>query len=277
MPNILITWFRFWKTVAHRFIDDGCSYRAAALSYTLLLSIVPLMMVSLSVVAIIPFFKNFSQPAQDFIFTHFLPASGRAIQNHLQALVVHLPKLSIIGSIFLFITAILMMFNVEQAFNVIWQIKTRRNDFYAFLLYWAVLTLAPIFIVISFAISVDLASVTIIERLTTEFGLTKLFIAAAPFIVSILTFTVIYIVIPNCYVPFRNAFFGAILASILLEAAKKIFTLYIKHFSNFELIYGALSAIPVFLIWLYLSWLIILFGAVVSNVLTIKPGVSDES
>ncbi len=255
---------RFFYILYQRFVDEGCTYRAAALTYTTLLSLVPLMTVSFAIFSAFPVFSHISNQIQNFIFSHFVAASGEIVQQYIERFVLQTKNLSAIGSAFLVATAILMMFNMEQAFNAIWKVSSRRKGISTFLLYWAVLTLSPVLIGLSIIISSYLTRVAIISSTANTLG----FITALPFLLNLLFFTLIYVLVPNCYVPLKNGFIGAFVATILFTVAKWGFTYYVIHFPTYILLYGALATIPLFLVWLYVMWMIILFGVIISHILT---------
>lgn len=262
MQNIFHITGRFLKTLYHRFFEDDCSYRAAALTYTTLLSLVPLLAVSFSIFSAFPVFNHLTAQIQNFIFSHFIATSGEVIQQYLTKFVSQTKNLTAIGSFFLVITAVLMMFTMEQAFNAIWRVKSRRIGISTFLLYWAVLTLTPILIGLSIIISTYITAFSFVSTTAQSLGV----ISWLPFILNLIFFTLIYVLVPNCYVPIRHAFIGALVATILFSIAKLGFTYYVSQFPTYILLYGALATIPIFLIWLYLSWVIILFGSIISNV-----------
>jgi membrane protein len=250
-----------------RFHQDGCTSRAASLAFTTLLSIVPLLTVSFFLLTLLPISQKLAATIQNFVFQNFVPASAEIIQYHLTQFVHHTSKLSAIGTLFLFATAILMVFNLERAFNIIWRAKKQRSFLSAFVMYWAVLTLTPILIGLGLAISTYLFSLPLISTAARVLGLKEIIFIATPYISTFVAFTVLYLAVPNCKVSWRYALIGGFVATILFELAKLAFVLYITHFPVYRLLYGALSAIPIFLVWIYLCWLIILFGAVVTAVL----------
>lgn len=261
----------FTHIVFIRFRQDGCANRAAALAFATLLSLVPLLTVSFSVLAAFPVSQELALKIQGFIFQNFVATSAEVVQQHLQAVIYQTSKLSAIGMLFLLATAVLMVFNMEQAFNVIWRTEKHRGFISAFLMYWAVLTLAPILIGIGLAVSTYLISLPFISSAANMLGLKKLLFAVTPYLSTLGAFTLLYLAVPNCKVQFRHAIVGGVIATILFELAKQGFVLYITHFSVYRLLYGALAAIPIFLVWIYLCWLIILFGGVVSATLrTVK-------
>lgn len=244
-------------------------YRASALTFASLLAVVPLMLVSVSVLAAFPVFASFGQAIQDFVFNNFLPASGQVIQQYLLSFVHKTGQLSIMGLASLLVTAVLMIFTMEQAFNVIWRVEYRRRGIYAFLIYWAILTLSPLLLGLSLATSAYLLSLPFISNAAHLLGLTHLLIFL-PFFMSVVVFTILYVAIPNCRVPFGIGLLTATLISIAFELAKWGFAVYLGGFSNYQLLYGALSAIPAFLIWVYVSWVIVLFGAELCHALTYR-------
>ena len=265
------TW-QICQSIFIQFKKDGCANRAAALAFTTLLSLVPMFTISFTLLKALPVFQELTLKIQTFIINNFVAASAEMIQQHLQAFVEHTSKLSALGMVFFLFTAVLMIFNMEQAFNAIWRTKKQRSFLSGFLMYWAVLTLTPVLIGIGIAVSTYLASLPLISEAANMLGLKKILLVSTPYLATLTAFTVLYQAVPNCKVKFRSAFIGGIIATILFELAKQGFVLYITHFSVYRLLYGAMAAIPIFLVWIYFSWIIILFGAVVSA--TLENGAS---
>lgn len=259
-------WLQFWQYVLQRFYEDGCTYRAAALTFTGLLALVPLMAVVLAALSAFPMVKVVSGQIESWVFANFVPASGDLIQHYLQQFVAQSSQLSAFGILFLLVTAILMMFTIEQAFNTIWRVRIQRRGIAAFLLYWAVLTLSPVLVGLSLVISSYLFTLPLISGTVQTLNHIKpILLACTPFVLSVVTFTLLYVAVPNCSVKIKHGLFGAFVAAILFEVAKAGFAFYVTHVPTYDLLYGALAAIPIFLIWIYLSWLIILFGAEVTH------------
>lgn len=249
-----------------QFVLDNCLMRAAALAFTSLLSIVPLMTVSFTIMTAFPIFKQLGVVIQNFIFQNFVATSAQVVQGYLQQFAGQAANLSATGLVFLVITAVLMIFNMEKAFNAIWRVKRSRKGVPAFMMYWSLLTFIPILLGIGFAISSYLFSLPFIEGTTRILGLREPILRIFPYWLTFVAFSVLYITLPNCKVFVRHAVVGGAVATILFELAKYAFGLYVLNFPTYELLYGTLSAIPIFLLWVYLSWLIILFGAVVAHV-----------
>jgi membrane protein len=270
MGKIFLSFARFCYLVGKHFNDDGCFHRAAALAYTTLLSIVPLLAVIFAVLSISPLFKTVGVTIQNFIFANFVPASGEIIQSHLQQFITQATHLSLISSVFLLVTSVMLLYSIEEALNHIWRVSNMRRSVRAILLYLALLIFVPLLLIIGFILSSYVLSLSVVALTVQWLGLAKIFLLFAPFLLSIIAFTLLYVAVPNCRVPFAMGLVGGLVAAILFEFVKRGFALYVETFTTYQLLYGALSVIPFFLVWIYLTWLVILFGAEVSHVLMIR-------
>lgn len=257
---------RFTGFVITHFINDGCTYRASALAFTSLLAVVPLMTISLAILSSFPVFQGLSQPLQDFIFQNFVPETEKILQNYLQTFVAQVSKLSIFGIAFVLVTALLVMFTIERAMNKIWRVPIPRHGMTAFLLYWAILSLAPIFLGLSLTASSYLLSLPFFKADTTH----SILIHLAPFILSLTGFTFLYVVVPNYPVKLRHGLCGGLFAAILFESAKLAFAYYLIRYNMYELLYGAFAIIPVFFVWVYWVWFITLLGAEISYAVSVQ-------
>ncbi len=257
-----LTFYRFIQFVVLNFIKDDCTYFASALTFTTLLAIVPLMSVTFSLLSSFPMFHNLNTPIQDFIFDNFVPATGKVVQKYLTTFAHQASQLSISGVTFLFVTSVLLMFTIEQALNKIWKVRVQRQGASAFLLYWAILSLTPILMGLSFAASSYVFSLPLLSPQAKSNSLKLLHMA--PFILTLISFTFVYMVVPNCRVRFLHAFLGSLLASLLFEGAKQAFGWYLATYNTYELLYGAFAILPIFFLWIYYVWLIVLLGGQVA-------------
>ncbi len=253
---------------AQTYYQHRCLRSAAALCFTTLLSLVPLATVIFMIFTAFPSFQSFASDIQNFIFESFVPTSGNVLQENLTTLIANSFQLTGIGIISLIISALLMMDTIEGTLNDIWDISIQRKAVPRFMVYWAVLTLGPLLVGASLAGTSYLASLPLLSETAMLLETKTKLLGVLPFLATTLACTLLYTVVPNTYVPLRNAFSGAVLAAILFELAKKLFALYIAAFPTYQLIYGALAAIPIFLIWLYISWMVVLVGAELSYCLT---------
>ena len=253
----------FWIWVVKQFIRDNCVMRASGLTFTSLLAIVPLTVVVFSIIRILPFFDKVSNKIQSFIFDNFVPHSGEVVQHYIHGFEQQASNLPVIGFAFLIVTAILMMVNIEKTLNQIWGVRYNRHFTGSLLLYWAMLTLGPLLVGISLAASSYLTSLQWLHDF--DFVGPQRLLLLLPTLSEFLAIFFLYVLVPHCTVRLRDAAVGALVATLLFECAKKLFTFYVVHFPTYELLYGAMATIPLFLLWLYLSWLIFLFGAEVVN------------
>lgn len=261
----LRTFKEFWHFLWHRFFAANCIQNAAALAYTSLLSMVPLMVVSFSVLTAFPVFDSISSQIQDFIFENFVPNSGKVVQAYIESFASKAKQLTGTGIMFLMVTAVMMMSTIEKAFNAIWRLNQKRNLLGKFIVYWSVLTLGPLLMGVGMAVTSYVVSMPFFSEpavlISKKFGLLK----AVPFCMEAIAFALLYLLVPYTRVPLLHAAAGGVLAASLFELAKLGFTLYITRFPTYQTIYGALATIPILLIWVYLSWTIALIGAQFSH------------
>lgn len=251
----------FSALLLHHFVQDGAVQHAAALSYTTLLSLVPLMTVMLALFSAFPASELIADQIEDFIFENFVPAAGEAVQEHLRNFSHKAARLTGVGFLFLTLVALLLMANIDRAFNAIWHVQRKRGSVATFLVYWAILSLGPILIVVSVAGTSYLVSMPFFSVDETVVLLRTRLLGTTPILISALAFTLLYALVPNRSVPIRHALAGGVLAALLFEFAKRGFAFYVTHFPTYEAIYGAMAVVPIFLIWLYLSWIVTLLGA----------------
>lgn len=251
----------FIRYLMRSFVRDRCLQNAGVLSYASVLSLIPLMTVAFALLSAFPRFHELIVEIQDFIFTNFLPATGDTVLSYLQTFARQAQDLTMAGLIFLVLTALFMMHTIDQAFDAIWKTHRRRKQIAGFLAYWAVLTLGPLLIGLGLIVSSYLASLPLLGSLTPTQAEKARLIEVVPFTLEFLAFTLVYAVMPRRAVPMRHALAGGLLAAVFFEAAKKGFALYITHIAAYKVVYGILAAVPIFLVWIYLSWVIALLGA----------------
>jgi len=241
-----------WK----HFREDRCIEEAASLGFTSLLALVPLLAVIFGIVSAFPVFAQWSQQLKSFIFENFLPAAGEQVDGYLNTFLDSASNLTLPGTVFLILTALLLMFRIEVAFNRIWRVDRSRSLLNRIVMYWAVLTLGPLLMGAAIALSVQ----NVIAPLALEDTISAIRHTGGIFLLSWMVFTLMFVLVPNKRVSFRDALFGALLSAVLFDLAKRGFVAYVSN-ANYAEIYGALATIPIFLMWLYLVWIVILFGA----------------
>jgi len=252
----------FW-----RFYEERGLQTAGSLTYTTLLSIVPLITVALAVASAFPVFDEAIGTLQLFLMENFLPdAQGiDTITEQISSFSSNAGRLTAIGLGFFFVTAVMLMTTIDTALNRLFRVQRPRPLLQQVLMYWAVITLGPLLIggslsMTSFAVG-------------ASFGWLRLSIVAdallavLPFVFTCIALTLLYAVVPNRHVRIRDALIGGVLAGVAFEFAKRGFAIYIARFPTYSLIYGAFATIPIFLVWLYMQWVVVLAGATLTAML----------
>ena len=251
----------FGRFFSHNFARDNCMFAAGALSFTSLLSLVPLMAVTFSVLAAFPVFQSVTTDLQAFVFQNFVPAAGEVVSEHLNQFAQKASGLTAAGIVFLLVTALMLMANIDRALNAIWKVQKKRSLTNSFLIYWAILTLGPLLVGAGLVMTSYLVSAPLFNEAADTVGGKARLLSLVPYLTETLAFALLYMLVPNRPVKRRHAFAGGLLAAVLFELAKYGFAWYVTQFPTYEAIYGALAAMPIFLVWIFLSWLVILIGA----------------
>jgi membrane protein len=257
----------------HQFLDHDCLSAAAALTYTTLFAVVPLMTVTYTFFSILPEYSHIGDQVQGFVFENFVPGSSDVVQEKLAEFTDRARNLTIAGFLFLFVTAFLMLVTIEKSFNTIWHVAEPRRGLQRFLLYWGILSLGPACVVIGMLSSLYLLSLPLVTGLDT-FGVGELVLGYLPVLLSVAGFTILYYAVPNCHVPFKHALAGGVVTMLVFQTAFVVFAGASKGFT-YNAVYGTFAAVPVFLVWLYLVWVIVLGGAIFVRSLSLVH--EDES
>ena len=275
LANVVVEFRWFVRQIVAQFGAHGLLDSAASLTYTTLFAVVPLMTVSYTILSMFPDFSTMGLQIQAFVFQNFVPASSAVIQERLEDFSRQARELTVAGFAFLLVTAFMMLVTMEKAFNEIWQVAEPRRGMQRFFVYWAVLTCGPPLVVAGLLISSYLISLPLISNPDTVVARQAL-LGWLPVLFSFIGFTVLFFGVPNCRVRLRDAMAGGLLTTLFFEGAKRFFTTLIGN-ANMQLVYGTFAAVPLFLTWVYLVWILILSGAIVVRTLGIErdDAVSD--
>ncbi|MEM9101472.1 MAG: virulence factor BrkB family protein [Pseudomonadota bacterium] len=258
------SWFwMFVNYLIQRIRDDKCSLIASGLTMTSVLALVPLMTVTFNVLSAFPSYANVGDDIRNYIFEHFVPNSGAQINVYLSSFVEQASRLKAIGAIGLVVTALLLMRTIDKSFHLIWHNTRKRRPMSIFLVYWAVLSLGPVLLGLSIALTSYFTTLPLISSAVEQIG--GGLKTGLPFLLTCFALSLMYWIIPNCPIRARHALVSGVAAAVLFELAKKGFSFYITQFPSHQFIFGALAAVPIFLMWVYLSWMIILLGAEVCH------------
>ncbi|NNE38066.1 MAG: YihY family inner membrane protein [Gammaproteobacteria bacterium] len=253
--------FYFTRFFFRQFYQQRGLQIASSLAYATLLALVPLITVMFGFLGGLPVFENVGNTIQTYIFNNFVPAFGETVLAYLRTFSQKASQLTITGLVMIFLIAIMLMATIDNAFNTIWHIRNRRNPVARFLVYWAILTMGPLLVGVGMFSTSYILSLPAISDVDSGFGLKERFLSWLPFLTTSVAFTILYILVPNCFVLRRHAMVGGITAALLFEFAKYGFGIYVRNIASFETIYGTLAVVPIFLIWIYTSWVVLILGA----------------
>jgi membrane protein len=249
--------------MVQRFREERATQTAGSLTYTSLLSMVPLVTVVLAVATAFPVFDHWIESLQQFILDNALPDTPGidAITEQINSFTANAGKLTAIGIAGFLVTSVLLMLTVDNALNRIFRVQRRRSILQNIVVYWAVLSLGPLLVGASLS-----GSMFLVRMLGADLaGQTVL--RALPLVFTCAALTMLYGIVPARRVELHHALIGGILAGIAFEIAKRGFGMYLVQVPTYTLIYGAFATIPIFLVWLYMSWLVVLGGAIFTAML----------
>jgi membrane protein len=258
--------FRFAR---RRLTEERLPQVAGSLTFTTTLALVPLLTIVLAIFTTFPVFGNF-RTALDAYFVQTLMPKGIAntVIGNLTQFASKAKSLSAVGAVALFLTSAAMMGMIERAFNQIWRVKQPRPLSQRVMIYWALVTLGPLLFGLSITATSQLFMATSGLAKTAPLVAT-LFYTIVSVALTTGAYTLLYMTVPNRFVDWRDAVWGALVAALAFEVAKRLFAVFIRQFPTYAIIYGALAALPLFLLWLYLSWMITLVGALLASALPV--------
>lgn len=251
---------RFCRLYLQRCQHDQIGMIGGYLAYISILSLVPLVAVAFSVLNAFPMFAGLRGEIEAFVYANIVPSRGQEIQTYINGFVENIGQMTTVGVLFLVLVALMLIHNIDKTLNKIWRVQKRPRLMISLSIYWMILTLGPILLGSSIALTSYLASLSHLADNYTP-GLSNFLLSFTPYGMSLLAFFMLYQLVPNIKVRYGYAFWGALLASILFEMLKNGFALYIQHFPSYQAIYGALALVPILFVWIYLSWLVVLIGA----------------
>ena len=257
-----------WKTFCtifwQRFNQNKLTQAAGYLTYSTMLAIVPLIMVVFSIFSAFPVFNEVTGALKEFIFTNFAPSASDMVGQYIDEFVNNSKKMSAVGIISLIVVALMLINSIDRTLNSIWHDTETRPIFTSFAIYWLILTLGPLLVGVSIAASTYVK--TMFESAASfSFGLKLL--SFVPFLSTWFIFTMIYMVVPNKKVSIKHSAAGALIAAVFFTLGKQAFAWYIVTFPSYQLIYGAMATLPIMLLWIQLSWTVVLLGAQLAAVL----------
>ncbi|MBT4884909.1 MAG: YihY family inner membrane protein [Legionellales bacterium] len=235
--------------------------RSAILSFTSMFSLVPLLVLSVTLINFVLGADLIGKRLENFLLAHLSVINVDEVSAYMRIFIRQASDLSHIGFLFLFISGLLLFLEIETSFDMVWQVGKKRHGLVSTLIHSFLLILLPY--MYGFMVLLEYYFPFLSSYFNLVGGFFPDFLA---FPIAICVFSLLYKVIPSCYVSFKSSFYGGMVAATLFVIFKKMFIFYFSYFTSYTILYGALAVLPIFMLWLYFSWLIILFGAVVSFV-----------
>lgn len=245
--------------VATCYRRDGCPQQAAALTYSTLFAVVPLLTLMYAALSLVPAFRGLGDQLEQLLFDNLVPQSGSEVRRYLREFSTQARHLSAAGGVMLIVTSYLMLTTIEQTFNHIWGVAGSRRGLAGFLMYWGVLSFGPLLVGAGLLMHAYLASLHFIRGVPID-GIVAALLHYLPWLLTWIAFSLMFIAMPNCKVSTSCALAGGLVTTLLFEFAKASFGLLMVN-TGYSTLYGAFAAVPLFLLWIYLSWAIVLGGA----------------
>ncbi len=262
MHKRLLRLFELVREAARRFEEDNGLQIASSLTFTTLLSLVPIVTVALTLLSAFPLFKSLAGEIDGWVFENMLPESVDAIEKYAEQFVENAANLTAVGLVLLAVTSVMLLLTIDDAFNTIWRVRRVRPKLQRVLIYGTLIAAGPPLIGASLSMSSWLVSASAGWTRDIPYADAAMIKLSALGLTS-LALALLYYAMPNRPVQIMDAVIGGLLAGGVFELTKQGFGLYVTHFPTYKLVYGAFAAVPVFLLWLYMSWLVVLLGAVV--------------
>jgi membrane protein len=257
----LLDFLGYLRFVLRRWTEDRCPQIAGSLTFTTLLALVPTFAIAVSVLSRLPFFEDVLVQIKVFLLLNLVPdIAGKIITVYLEEFRENSLRLTTVGVVMLFITALALMLTVDRSINAIWRARRSRPFWVSLLAYVMVLTMGPLLIGASVSVTTYLMMTLSLEITGVDSHTHSFLLQFVPISMSALAFFLLYRLVPHQRVPWPDALVGGIIAAVMFELAKECFAIYVRH-APLSVVYGAFAAVPFFLLWMYLSWLVVLLGA----------------
>ncbi|RAM63076.1 YihY family inner membrane protein [Herbaspirillum rubrisubalbicans] len=257
------------RFAGRRLREDRLPQVAGSLTFTTILSLVPMLTIALALFTAFPLFSTFRASLEAYFVDNLMPKGvANTILGYLNQFAAKSARISAVGGVLLILTSVLTMSTIESVFNQIWRVKKSRPLVQRVLVYWAIITLGPLLIGVSISVTSYLSTATggAVKSLP---WLGASFYTLVSLMFSTLAYTLLYSTVPNQTVDWRDAAAGGLLAGIGLEIAKRLFAAYILKFPTYTMVYGTVAVLPIFLVWIYMMWMVTLFGALLTAALPV--------
>lgn len=266
LPTTLRTWpwYETARTLRQRFREDRLALTAGSLTFTTLIALVPLITVMLAVFTAFPMFAQFQVALQKYFLQSLVPdAIAKQVLGTLTQFALKANRLGTVGLLVLVVSALSLMLTIDRTLNAIWRVRTPRPIAQRVLVYWAAVTLGPLVL----GVSMSLTS----YALSASKGLVGALPGGVSLVLDVIQFLLfaaamsgLFHYVPNTHVRWRHAVAGGVFVGVCFEVAKAAMAWYLGSVASYATVYGAFATVPIFLLWLFTSWVIVLLGAVIA-------------
>ncbi|MFN3303548.1 MAG: YihY family inner membrane protein [Roseateles sp.] len=257
-------WLQTLHTFRQRFREERLGLTAGSLTFTTLISLVPLLTVMLAIFTAFPMFSSFQAALEQYFLKSLIPPNiAKPVLASLTQFAAKANRLGVVGLVVLGVTALALMLTIDRTLNAIWRVQRPRPMAQRVLVYWAALTLGPLLLggsltLTSYAISAG-------QGLLTKMpGNVATLLGGADIVLLGLAMAGLFHYVPNTHVRWRHALLGGVFVSVGFTLAKSLLAWYVKQVPTYSTLYGAFATVPIFLIWIYLGWVIVLLGAILA-------------
>jgi membrane protein len=257
-------WFETARTLGQRFREDRLGVTAGSLTFTTLIALVPLLTVMLALFSAFPMFGEFKAALQRYFLESLVPDSiARPVLGTLNQFAAKANRLGGAGLVVLLASALALMLTIDRTLNAIWRVRKPRPIAQRVLVYWAAITLGPLLLGISLSLS-SYALTASRGIVNAAPGGVAVALQALELLLLMLGASALFRYVPNTDVRWRHALAGGLFVAAGFDAAKRLLAWYVGAMPGISMVYGAFATLPILLLWIYLSWLIVLFGAVIA-------------
>jgi membrane protein len=257
-------WLQTLHTFRQRFREEKLGLTAGSLTFTTLISLVPLLTVMLAVFTAFPMFSSFQAALEQYFLKSLIPPNiAKPVLASLTQFAAKANKLGVLGLVALGVTALALMLTIDRTLNAIWRVQRPRPLGQRVLVYWAALTLGPL--LLGGSLTLTSYAVSVGQGLFTKMpGDVAALLGGADIVLLGLAVAGLFHYVPNTHVRWRHALLGGVFVSIGFSLAKSLLAWYVKQVPTYSTLYGAFATVPVFLVWVYLGWVIVLLGAILA-------------
>ncbi len=256
----LLDLLSFLRFVLKRWTEDRCPQIAGSLTFTTILALVPVFAIGVAVLSSWSLFHDVMAKFKIFLLLNLTPEiAGTIITEYIPRFAHNAHRLTGVGVAAVLVLAVWLLLIIDKSLNAIWRVRRSRPYWLAILSYTALILAAPVLIFASVSITTYIMAIS--SDVVTNESAHIVWLRLVPTLVSTIAFTLLYLIIPHRHVPLKHALLGGFVAGVLFEAAKLGFAIYVRSSPTYSRLYGTFAAFPLFLVWLYYSWMVILFGA----------------